>query len=99
MLEDSDSDRAKAFAATLGIIEDCFPVISIGEDYSSRPEMMNQSALDRDTFLEKLDAALPSLLERAGASMEKLAELLATTEPWSTQVDLVRQHLKDKGWQ
>jgi hypothetical protein len=99
ILEDEDPEKARTFAAALGIIEDCFPVVSIGEDYSSRPEMMNQSPVDRDTFLEKLDAALPSLLQHAGASMEALAELLASTEPWASQADLVKQHLKDKGWQ
>ena len=98
MLEDEDKDKARAFGAALGIIEDCFPVISIGEDYSSRPEMMNQSAVDRDTFLEKLDAALPSLLQHAG-SINALRELLVSTEPWSSQSDLAQQHLKDKGWQ
>lgn len=99
MLEDEDRDRATAFAAALGVIEDCFPVISIGEDYSSRPEMMNQSVIDRDTFIEKLEAALPSLLHRAGGSMEGLAELLATTEPWSSQSELVKTHLEEMGWQ
>ncbi len=98
MLEDEDQEKAKAFSVTLGIIEDCFPVISIGEDYSTRPEMMNQSALDRDTFLEKLDAALPSLLLHADGSFRTLSEMLAKTEPWAGQVALVSQHLKNKGW-
>lgn len=99
MLEDEDQDRAKAFAAALGIIEDCFPVVSIGEDYSSRSHMMNQSAVDRDTFIEKLDTALPALLVRAEGSFSTLREILAVTEPWSGQGALVAQHLKDKGWQ
>jgi hypothetical protein len=99
MLEDVDREKARTFSATLGIIEDCFPVISIGEDYGSRPEMMNQSAVDRDSFVEKLNAALPSLLAHAGGSFESLARLLASTEPWASQADLVSQHLKEKGWQ
>jgi hypothetical protein len=99
MLEDGDPEKARAFGAALGIIEDCFPVASIGEDYSSRPEMMNQSAVDRDGFIEKLDAALPSLLLHAGGSFPQLAALLASTEPWASHSDLVSQHLKDKGWQ
>lgn len=99
MLEDPDQEKARAFGATLGVIEDCFPVVSIGEDFTSHPEMMSQSALDRDTFIEKLDAALPSLLMRAEGSMEALADLLRTTEPWASQWGLVEQHLKDKGWQ
>jgi hypothetical protein len=99
MLEDEDQARSRAFAAALGIIEDCFPVISIGEDYSSRPEMMNQSVVDRDTFIEKLDAALPALLVRAEGSFSTLRGILAATEPWSTQTPLVEQHLKEKGWQ
>ncbi len=98
MLEDEDQERAKSFAAALGIIEDCFPVISIGEDYSTRPDMMNQSAVDRDTFIDKLDAALPALLLRAGGDFNTLREILASTEPWSAQTSLVTQHLKDKGW-
>lgn len=99
MLEDEDQARSRAFAAALGIIEDCFPVISIGEDYSSRPDMMNQSVVDRDTFIEKLEAALPALLVRAEGSFSTLRGILAATEPWSTQTALVEQHLKDKGWQ
>lgn len=98
ILEDKDRDRAKAFAAALGIIEDCFPIVSIGEDYSSRPEMMNQGVLDRDRFLEKLDTALPSLLLHSGSDMKALRELLASTEPWASQAGLVTKHLKDKGW-
>ena len=98
MLDDDDKDRAKAFAAALGIIEDCFPVVSIGEDYSSRPEMMNQSVVDRSTFIEKLDAALPSLLLHVGGNMKTLHEILASTEPWSNHADIVLTHLKDKGW-
>lgn len=98
MLEDDNQDRAKAFSAALGVIEDCFPVVSIGEDYSTRPDMMNQSAVDRDTFLEKLDAALPSLLLHAGGCFKSLREVLASTEPWSGHTDIVTQHLNDKGW-
>lgn len=98
MLEDEDRDRAKAFSAALGIIEDCFPIISIGEDYSSRPEMMNQGVLDRDRFLDKFDTVLPSLLLHSGGDMKALRELLASTEPWASQADLVVKHLKDKGW-
>jgi hypothetical protein len=98
MLDDVDKDRARAFAAALGIIEDCFPVVSIGEDYSSRPEMMNQSVVDRNTFIEKLDAALPSLLLHAGGNMKTLHIILTFTEPWSNHADIVTAHLKDKGW-
>jgi hypothetical protein len=99
MLEDEDTEKARAFGAALGIIEDCFPVISIGEDYSSRPDMLNQSVVDRDTFLEKLDAALPSLLLHAHGDMKSLKEMLAATEPWASQPKLVNEHLKNKGWQ
>ncbi len=98
MLEDEDQERARSFAAALGIIEDCFPVISIGEDYSVSPHMMNQSAVDRDTFIDKLDAALPALLLRAEGDFRTLREILASTEPWSAQTSLVTQHLNDKGW-
>lgn len=98
MLEDEDRDRAKTFAVALGIIEDCFPIISIGEDYSSRPEMMSQGVLDRDRFLDKLDTALPSLLLHSGGDMKALRELLASTEPWASQADIVVKHIKDKGW-
>jgi len=98
ILDDEDKEKAKAFAAALGIIEDCFPVLSIGEDYSSRPEMMNQSAVDRITFIEKLDAALPSLLLYAGGNMKTLLEILTSTEPWSNHADIVAAHLKHKGW-
>jgi hypothetical protein len=98
LLEDPDQEKATTFGAILGVIEDCFPAVSIGEDYSSRPEMMNQSAIDRDTFIEKLDAALPSLLIRADSSMAALRELLLSAEPWASQSKLVEQHLQDKGW-
>lgn len=98
MLEDENRDRAKAFAATLGVIEDCFPIVSIGEDYSSRPEMMNQGILDKDIFLDKLDSALPSLLLHSGGDMKALREILASTDPWASQADLVVKHLKDKRW-
>jgi len=98
LLEDPDPEKGKAFGAILGVIEDCFPAVSIGEDFSSRPDMMNQSTLDRDTFIEKLDAALPSLLQHAGGSMSALKEVLLTAEPWASQAKLVEQHLNDKGW-
>lgn len=98
MLEDDNKERAMAFAAALGIIEDCFPVVSIGEDYSSRPEMLNQSVIDRNAFIEKLDAALPSILSHAGGNMKALHEILATAEPWCNHVDIVVAHLKAKGW-
>lgn len=98
MLEDEDQERAKSFAAALGIIEDCFPVISIGEDYLARPDMMNQSAVNRDTFVDKLDAALPALLLQANGDFNILREILASTEPWCAQSNLVAQHLTDKGW-
>jgi hypothetical protein len=98
MLEHEDPEVAHSFSATLGIIEDCFPSVSIGEDYTSNPEMMNQSALDRDAFLERLDAALPSLLFRSEGSFEELWKLLQSTEPWGGQAAIVEEHLKKKGW-
>jgi len=98
MLEYEDSEIAQSFGAALGIIEDCFPSVSIGEDFSARPEMMNQSALDRDAFIERLDTALPALLARSEGSFEKLWELLQVTEPWAGQAAVVEEHLKAKGW-
>lgn len=98
MLEDGDDDRAKQIGAALGVIEDCFPVLSIGEDYSSNSGMMNQSALDKNTFLERLDAALPSLLMHAEGDMKVLRTVLASTEPWSSHVEIVTAHLNEKGW-
>ncbi len=98
MLEDEDRNRAKAFAAALGVIEDYFPIVSIGEDYSSRPEMMNQGVLDKERFLENLDTALPSLLLHSGGDMKALRELLTSTEPWASQTDIVLKHIKNKGW-
>ena len=98
LLEDSDPEKGKTFGAILGVIEDCFPALSIGEDFSSRPDKMNQSPLDRDTFIEKLDAALPSLLQHAGGSMLELKDMLLTAEPWASQAKLVEEHLNDKGW-
>lgn len=98
LLEQDDTDLAKSFSAALGIIEDCFPAVSIGEDFTSRPEMMNQSALDRGAFVERLDAALPALLLCAGGSFKKLRELLRATEPWSGHTKIVEEHLMAKGW-
>jgi len=98
MLQDEDKDRVRAFSAALGIIEYCFPVISIGEDYSLRPEMMNQSIVDRNQFIEKLDAALPSLLLNAGGNMKALSEIILSIEPWCNHADVVLAHLKQKEW-
>jgi hypothetical protein len=98
MLEHDDPSVAHSFGAALGIIEDSFPAVSIGEDFSARPEMMNQSALDRDAFIERLDAALPALLTRSEGSFAKLWELLQATEPWAAQAAVVEEHLKAKGW-
>lgn len=98
LLEADDAVIAKTVAAALGIIEDSFPAISIGEDVRSKPEMMNQSAVDRDAFVEKLDAVLPSLLHRAGGTLPGLSVLLRETEPWAGQIKLVQEHLESKGW-
>lgn len=98
ILEHQDADVARSFLAALSIIEDCFPAVSIGEDFASRPEMMNQSALDREAFVERLDAALPSLLARSEGSFAKLWELLQATEPWAGQTAVVEEHLRGKGW-
>ena len=48
--------------------------------------------------LERLDAALPSLLAHCDGSFEKLWELLQVTEPWGGQSTLVEEHLREKGW-
>lgn len=98
LLETEDEKVARTFGAALGIIEESFPAISIGEDFTSYPDMMNQSAVDRDTFIEKLDAALPALLERASGSLVVLRELLNATEPWASHSRLIEAHLKEKGW-
>ena len=98
LLESEEKEIAAAVGAALGIIEDSFPIMSIGEDVGSRPEMMNQGALDREAFVSKLDAALPSLLHHAGGTLPALAALLKITEPWASQILLVEAHLKSKGW-
>ena len=82
LLEGHDTTIAKTVAAALGIIEDSFPAISIGED----------------VFVEKLEAVLPSLLHRAGGTLPELAVLLRETEPWAGQIKLVQEHLEAKGW-
>lgn len=97
LLESSEPGIAEAVGAALGIIEDSFPVISIGNDVGTRPEMMNQGAIDRDAFLAKLDAALPTLLQGAG-TLPALAAVLQTSEPWASHSELVKEHLKSKGW-
>ena len=98
MLEHEDADVARSFGAAMSIIEDCFPAVSIGEDFASRPEMMNQSVLDRGAFVERLESALPSLLVRSEGSFEKLWELLQATEPWAEHKAVVEEHLREKGW-
>lgn len=98
LLEAEDENVARSFGAAIGIIEQGFPAISIGEDFTFRPDMMNQSAVDRDSFIERLDAALPSLLHRVNGSLGALCELLASTEPWSSHSLLIEEHLKAKGW-
>ena len=94
MLEHEDADVARSFGAAMSIIEDCFPAMSIGEDFASRPEMMNQSVLDREAFVERLESALPSLLVRSEGSFEKLSELLQATEPWAEHKTVVEEHLR-----
>ena len=98
LLESEDPETAKAVGAAFGIIEDGFPAISIGEDFTSKADMMNQSVIDRDVFIEKLDAARPSLLHQAGGSFPALAELLRSTEPWASQIGIVQEHLETVGW-
>lgn len=98
MLEHDDSEVAQWFGAALGVIEDCFPAISIGEDFTSRSGLMNQSAVDRDAFIERLDTALPALLVCSEGSFEKLRALLRVTEPWAGHAAIVEEHLMAKGW-
>ncbi len=98
ILEHEDSDVALSFGAALGIIEDSFPSVSIGEDFATNPEMMNQSPIDREVFIERLDAALPALLAHSGGSLKKLWELLRVTEPWAGQAEVVEEYLNAKGW-
>ncbi|WP_421686123.1 ATP-binding protein [Tritonibacter scottomollicae] len=98
LLEHQDVDVAHSFAVALSLVEDCFPAVSIGEDFMTRPEMMNQSVIDRESFLERLDASLPALLAHSDGSFEKLWELLRVTEPWGSQSALVEEYLREKGW-
>jgi hypothetical protein len=98
LLETDDNETASAVSAALGIIEAGFPVLSIGEDYQSRPDMMNQGALDREAFTASLDAALPSLLHHAGGTLGGLTAMVKITEPWASHGALVEEHLKSKGW-
>jgi Histidine kinase-, DNA gyrase B-, and HSP90-like ATPase len=97
LLESNAEGITDAVGAALGIIEDSFPVISIGHDVGTKPEMMNQSAINRDAFVAKLDAALPTLLQGA-ATLPALAVMLRTTEPWASHFEIVEEHLKLKGW-
>jgi hypothetical protein len=90
LLESEDEETARAVGAAFGIIEDGFPAISIGEDVSTKRGMMNQSPIDRTTFIEKLDAALPSLLHQADGKFTALADLLKVTEPWASQIGIVQ---------
>ena len=98
MLEHEDEDVARSFGVIISIIEDCFPSVSIGEDFVSRPEMVNQSALDREAFVDRLDAAIPSLLISAEGSFEKLWGVLQTSEPWSEHKVIVEEYLRERGW-
>ncbi|MHA4735334.1 ATP-binding protein [Ensifer adhaerens] len=97
LLEADDEQIAAAVGAAIGIIEESFPVMSIGEDVQAKPDMINQGAIDRDAFIERLEAVLPSLLHRAGG-LAALTVLLKTTEPWASHGLLVKEHLKSKGW-
>lgn len=98
LLGSEDAEQARAAAAAIAIIEQNFPVMTIGEDVVRAPESMNQSEFDAHVFLETLDAALPLLLHQAGDDLEKLGELLAVTEPYSSHMKIVGDHLKSKGW-
>ncbi|WP_082571834.1 ATP-binding protein [Ensifer sp. Root142] len=98
LLEAEDERLASAVGAAIGIIEESFPVLSIGEDVHAKGALINQGAIDREAFIERLDAVLPSLLHRADGKLVTLTTLLKTTEPWASHGLLVKEHLKSKGW-
>lgn len=98
LLESEDAEQARAAAAAIALIEQNFPAMTIGEDVVRSPEAMNQSEFDAHVFLDTLDAALPVLLHQAGDDLRKLGALLAVTEPYSSHMKIVTDHLKSKGW-
>ena len=98
LLESGDLEHAKAAAVAIALIEQNFPVVTIGEDAVRAPQAMYQGASEAHAFLETLDAALPLLLARSDGDMKKLRELLRVTEPYSSHSKIVEDHLRIKGW-
>lgn len=98
LLEGEDSEQATAAAAAITLIEQNFPVVTIGEDVVRAPDAINQSGFDPHSFVNMLDAALPLLLHHAEGDMKRLRELLRVTEPYSSHVKIVEDHLQKKGW-
>ena len=83
--------------AALKAIEDTFPVEAFTSDVSQNHNTVNQAEVDRDRFLNFLEASIPSLLSEVNGNVYELEKLLKSTEPFSSNWVITQEFIKQQG--
>lgn len=76
----------------LGMIETQVPVDSINHEVSTSPHGIEQNFTSREELVDFLDASLPALMAKSG-SPAALKDLLSSTEPFASNMNIVEEEL------
>lgn len=82
-----------ALAALLQMIETQVPVDSIGREVEAHSDQIQRGFTSREEVVSFLRLSLPALMVEAG-SPAALRELLARTEPFASNMNVVESELK-----
>ncbi|MBT4700661.1 MAG: ATP-binding protein [Rhodospirillaceae bacterium] len=93
-----DPDTSKKTISLIGIIEQSLPIMSLGGDFSERPNDVVSSETDAFKFREFVDQVLPSLLAIVGGDPDKLITHLKNTEPFKSNGIIVREVVNTAEW-
>ncbi|MDE0533105.1 MAG: ATP-binding protein [Albidovulum sp.] len=98
LFKTDDRTARKSVLAALKTIEQTFPVAAFGSDATEDLNSIHQTETDPLRVREWLEAVIPGLLLDAGGDINKMADTLRKTEPFSVNWNIVEEYLKEKGW-
>lgn len=89
-----DQDDRRLLDSLIEMIETQVPVDTINFEISNSPHEIEQNFTGRDEVVGFLEASLPALMKQSG-SPEDLKDLLARTEPFASNLNVVMEKFEE----